>query len=121
MDFKPYRPEQVQHGVRFAVTIENPLDRSLIVSEASFRAEPFPPEGAYANAIELLVPAASYEVPISCAPGKRTVRLNPPLKVGPKDLGVVVFKAPPGQYACLLYVSLKTNQGSTAEQKAESL
>jgi hypothetical protein len=107
-------------GRNFSVTIENPTDMSMIVSEAVFRSEP-PPTSVNANALELLVPAVTYDVPFDCSPGNKRVKLNPPFKVSAKEVGAVVFRATVPMRPCQLYVSLVTSQGQTKEQEGVSL
>lgn len=117
--FWPTRPRIVAHdedGVRgtFSVTLENPTDTTMVVSDAVFRATP--PTAQYAAYIELTIPAVTYAVPLDCAPGTKRVKLNPPFRIKGKDVGAVVFRSTVKMRPCDLFVSLNTSQGATKEQ-----
>jgi hypothetical protein len=59
--------EEQGAGGNFSITIETPKDISMIVTDVAFRATP--PAPAYANAVELLVPAVTYNVPLTAHQG----------------------------------------------------
>ena len=120
IDFAPYYPPEIaEQGSQWTVRIENPLDASLIVTRATIRAaQSLPGGGPYTPSANLLRPTASYTVPISCQRRSLTVTLDPPLKLDPKDIAEIVFKAPLGRYPCRLFVSFETSRGRTAERQA---
>jgi hypothetical protein len=107
-------------GGNFSITVENPNDMAMVVSEAVFRAER-PPDRQNANAVELMIPAVTYTVPFDCSPGTKRVKLNPPFKVSSKDVGAVVLKSTLPMKDCQLFVSLETTQGRTKEKEGLSL
>lgn len=112
--------EEGETGANFSITIENPTDTSMVVSDATFRTEPLQAE-MNANYIELVIPAVTYDLPLNCSPGVKRVKLNPAFKITPKDVGAVVFRSTRPMGSCRLYVSLKTSQGDTKEQEGVSL
>lgn len=107
-------------GGNYSVTIENPTDTAMVVSEVLFRAVP-PPDLQNANDIELMIPAVTYSGPYDCSPGTKRMRLNPPFKVPAKDVGAVVIRSTIPMRDCQLFISLETSQGQTKEQEAVSL
>jgi hypothetical protein len=120
----PPRPRIVTHeedgsGGTFSVTLENPSGTAMVVSKALFRAEP-PHMDVGANMLELTIPAVTYDVPFDCAPGTKTVKLNPPFRVAAKDVGAVVFRSTVSMRPCRLYLALETSQGRTKEEEALS-
>ena len=106
-------------GGNYSVTVENDSDQALVVTHAVFRATP--PTPASADAVELLVPAVTYDIPFDCAPGIKQVRLNPPFKIAAKDTGAVVFRSTVSMQPCDVYISLKTSRGLTKEKAGVSL
>lgn len=107
-------------GGNFSITVENPKDAAIVVSEAVFRAKR-PRDLQNANSVELMIPAVTYKLPFDCSPGTTRVKLNPPFKVSGRDVGAVVFRSTLPMKDCQLFVSLETSQGPTKEKEGVSL
>ena len=114
-------------GVDFVATVENPTDEAAEFVSVSFRVES--PRRAHLRAhyrvhyarksAELLEPEVLYRIPLSCRPGSQVHKLQPPLKVEPKEIAIIDFRAPAGDYPCDVYVSLTTSGGASHEVEVQ--